>query len=77
MARGNSARCRWWCSTFKGLYLIDYKLGEITDETTQPTETVSFAYKTCTIDYTAPPRLAAAAAPPRSVTWDRGARQTK
>ena len=63
--------------TFTGLTLIDYKLQEITEETTQPTETVSFAYKTCTIQYTAPPASSSAAAPPRSVTWDRGARQTR
>jgi type VI protein secretion system component Hcp len=62
--------------TFTGLYLIDYQLEEITDETTQPTEKVSFAYKTCTIQYTAVPTSSSSAAPPRSVTWDRAARQT-
>jgi type VI protein secretion system component Hcp len=63
--------------TFTGLTLIDYQLEEITDETTLPTEKVSFAYKTCTIQYSAIPTSPTAAASPRSVTWDRTARQTR
>ncbi len=62
--------------TFTGLFLIDYQLESIDDKTTHPTEKLSFSYKTLTLQYTREPVAAGDVPAPRSISWNRAARQT-